>query len=353
MAENDHPHLTTESEHYVTGIALSQFIYGAKSLGIDVQGVLELSGLGKENLIPSARVPGAKYEIALLKLILIYKNNSFGVDIGQQIMPPLYGVLMSLAISSPSLGEALKYMARYQGLATGNCGEVEYAVEGDNYQLTIAMTHQNALVRRHVSECVMTIFCGLLKLITSRQDLSPTEIRLEHAPYSKASQRYFESIVCCPVSWEASDTRMILSKNIHQFQIFGHGEELLRAAETQAQQQLEQISKKLSDLEKIKWHASELMLSSAPRRETVAARLHISTRTLDRRLDEAGLSWQEMVDGLRLQTALQYLSDQEKTIAEVAEKLGFSEIRAFQKRFKTWTGMTPTGYRKDIYKHAQ
>ncbi|WP_445946980.1 AraC family transcriptional regulator ligand-binding domain-containing protein, partial [Shewanella sp.] len=51
----------------------------------------------------------------LLKLILTHKNNSFGVDIGQQIMPPLYGVLMSLALSSHTLGEALQYLTRYQG----------------------------------------------------------------------------------------------------------------------------------------------------------------------------------------------------------------------------------------------
>jgi len=340
----------TECDHYVTGIALSQFIYGAKSLGIDVHGVLELSGLGKEHLIPSARVPGPKYEMAILKLILANKNNSFGVDIGQQIMPPLYGVLMSLALSSPSLGEALKYMARYQGLATGSCGEVEYAIVGENYQLTIAMTHQNPIVRRHVSECVMTMFCSLLRLITARQDLSPKELRFEHQPYSEAARRHLESIVCCPVSWETGDTRMILSENIHQFQILGHGDELLRVAEKQAQQQLEKINKKMSELEKIKWHAGELMLSSAPRRETVATRLQISTRTLDRRLEEAGISWQEMVDSLRFQTALKYLSDPDRTITEIAEKLGFSEIRAFQRKFKIWTSLTPTEYRKEIYK---
>jgi len=340
----------TEHDHYVTGIALSQFIYGAQSLGIDAQGILELSGLDKEHLTPSARVPKAKYEVALLKLILTYKNSSFGVDIGQQVMPPLYGVLMSLALSSPSLGESLKYLARYQGLATGNSGEVEYATIGENYQLTIAMTHQNAVVRRHISECVMTMFCSLLRLITARQDLSPEEIQFEHAPYSDAARRHLESAVCCPVTWGAGETRMIVSESTHQFQIFGHGDELLRAAETQAQQQLEKISNNVSDLEKIKWHAGELMQSSAPRRETVATRLQISTRTLDRRLEEAGMSWQEMIDELRLQTALKYLSDPEITITAIAEKLGFSEIRAFQKRFKVWTGLTPTGYRKEVYK---
>lgn len=340
----------TENHQYVTGIALSQFIYGAKSLGIDTHDALKLAGLGKEHLNPSARVPGSKYEAALLTLLLANKNANFGIDIGQQIMPPLYGVLMSLALSSSSLGDALKYLARYQGLATGNCGDVKYALIEENYQLSIEMTHQNAVIRRHVSECVMIMFCGLLKLITSRQDLSPIEIRLEHVPYSKTTQRYFESIAGCQVIWGFSETQMILSKKIHDFEIYGHGDELLRVAEKQARFQLELINKKMSDLEKIKWHVSQLMLSGTPRREIVATRLQISTRTLDRKLLDAGVSWQEIVDGLRLQKALKYLSDGDKTISEVSQKLGFTEIRAFQKRFKLWTGLTPTAYRKEVYK---
>jgi AraC-like DNA-binding protein len=57
-----------------------------------------------------------------------------------------------------------------------------------------------------------------------------------------------------------------------------------------------------------------------------------------------------MVDDLRLQTAIQYLAEPQLTISEIAEKLGFGEIRAFQRKFKSWTGLTPTGYRKDIIK---
>ncbi len=272
------------------------------------------------------------------------------MDIGQQIMPPLYGVLMSLALSSHTLGEALQYLTRYQGLATGNSGELEYTAIEDHYQLTIAMNHQNPVIRRHVSECVIAMLCGLIKLITARHDLSPIEIQLEHYPYSITTRHHFESTVCCPVSWGTGETRLIIHKNFHRVKIFGHGDELLRLAEKQAQQQLENINKIMTDIEKIKWHVGELMLSSAPRRETIASRLQISTRTLDRRLEEAGISWQEMLDSLRLKAALKYLSDPEITIREISEKLGFSEIRTFQKKFKIWTGLTPTDYRQNIEK---
>ena len=338
----------TQHDQYVTGIALSQFVYGAQSLGIKSQSIINQVGLSEEHLKPSARVPGQQYEMALLKLILAHKNNSFGVDIGQQIIPPLYGVLMSLALSSNSLGEALSYLTRYQALATGSCGEVEYSFDGQDYQLVIAMTHQNPVIRRHVSECVMTMFCNLLRLITARQDLAPNALWFEHAAASESTKRHIESIVKCPVLFDQDDTRMILSDKIHHFQILGHGEDMLRIAEKQAQDQLEIINKKLSTIEKIKWHIIELMQSSTPRRETVANRLQISSRTLDRRLEQADTSWQELVDELRLQLAIEYLSDKQCTISLVAQRLGFSEIRAFQRKFKTWTGLTPTEYRKSL-----
>jgi len=340
----------TLNDQYVTGIALSQFVYGAQSLGIDSHGIINQAGLSEEHLKPSARVPGPKYEMALLRLIFAHKNNSFGVDIGQQIIPPLYGVLMSLALSSNSLGEALNYLARYQAIASGNCGEIEYSSYGQGYQLAIAMTHQNPVIRRHVSECVMTMFCNLLRLVTARQDLAPDELWFEHAPTSESAKKHIESIVKCPVLFEKDDTRMILSDKTHHFHILGHGEDMLRIAEKQAQDQLEMIDKRLSVIEKIKWHIIELMQSSTPRRETVAKRLQISPRTLDRRLEQADTSWQELIDELRLQLAIENLSDNLCTINDLAQKLGFSEIRAFQRKFKTWTGLTPTEYRKNLFR---
>ncbi len=338
----------TEKDHYVTGIALSQFIYGARSLGLDSDRVLKSCGLGQEHLNPQARVPAYQYEMVLLQLILSHKNTCLGADIGQQIMPPLYGVLMSLALSSPSLGDALNYMARYQGLATGNSGDVQYSANGQHYQFSIAMTHRNPLVRRHVAECVMSMLCGLIRLISARESLSPLAIHFEHVPDSRSAQAYLESALACPVQWGASQTGMILDCSTHHLKIFGHGDELLQLAESQARRQLEAVHKKLTDLEKIKWHVSELMCSGAPRREIVADRLNISARTLDRRLAASGLTWQEMIDGLRLKVALDALSDPVITINALADKLGFSDTRTFQKSFKRWTGLSPSDYRKMI-----
>ncbi|MCG8673466.1 MAG: AraC family transcriptional regulator [Pseudomonadales bacterium] len=338
----------TQEGFYVTGIALSQFVLGAESLGVDGKQILACCGLRDEHLNPTSRVPENQYEMLILQLALASKNDSFGADIGQQLMPPLYGSLMSLALSSPTLGEAFKNMSNYQALASGNCGGVDYIITDTGAKFSISMTHHNPVVRIHVAECVLTMFCSLATLVSAKKDLTPEAIYLEHSPYSEFAKRHFEKIVQCPVHWNHEETYMQLGKVLHAYPIHGHGEEALRIAREFAQAQLDNIQAQTSIIETIKWHTRELMQSRSPRRETVAERLGISTSTLDRRLKEAGMNWQELLDNLRVQLAIEYLSNQELSVSEIADKLGFSEIRAFQRRFKRWTGMTPSNYRKEI-----
>jgi len=90
--------------------------------------------------------------------------------------------------------------------------------------------------------------------------------------------------------------------------------------------------------------AAELR-GGTPTAEAVAARLHMSTRTLHRRLAEAGTSFGAELETLRRGLALRYLEDRRVSIAEVAFLLGYSEPRAFHRAFKGWTGQTPGAWR--------
>jgi AraC-like DNA-binding protein len=65
-----------------------------------------------------------------------------------------------------------------------------------------------------------------------------------------------------------------------------------------------------------------------------------------RRADGAeGTSFREILDGLRRDLALRYLSEDRLAIGEAAYLLGFSDASAFHRSFKRWTGKTPAGYR--------
>ena len=331
---------------YVTGIALAQFVLGAEALGMDARAILGKLGLGDEHLTPTAKVPEAQYEMVLLQLSLASQSDSLGADIGQQLMPSLYGVLTSMLLNSPNVAEGLKNFVDYQALATGNCGGIERSVSEDGAEFAVVMTHRNPVVRRLVSECVITLFCNLLKLISGKRELTPQSVWIEHAPSSARARHHLESLLGCPVYWEKASTRIFIDAHTHQLAIAGQGEEMLQMARQVASRQLESLEKRSSSLEAIQWHTRELMLSGTPRREMVASRLGMSPSTLDRRLKDADLNWQEMVDGLRAQMSVDYLSDPSLTIADIAIKLGFADTRAFQRRFKRWTGITPSEFRK-------
>jgi len=82
--------------------------------------------------------------------------------------------------------------------------------------------------------------------------------------------------------------------------------------------------------------------------ETVARTLAMSTRTMQRHLAAAGLSFQEILDNVRRATALRLLREPAATIHEVAFVLGYGDVPSFYRAFRRWTGQTPAEIRKAL-----
>ncbi|MNC61745.1 HTH-type transcriptional regulator VirS [compost metagenome] len=82
-----------------------------------------------------------------------------------------------------------------------------------------------------------------------------------------------------------------------------------------------------------------------PKRETVAQALHLSQRTLQRRLQEEGTSFQTLLDDTRRELAEQYLAQPSMTLLETAYLLGFADPSNFFRAFRRWFDATPGEYR--------
>ncbi len=74
---------------------------------------------------------------------------------------------------------------------------------------------------------------------------------------------------------------------------------------------------------------------------TLADALHLTERTLRRRLDKDGITFQSLLDDVRRDEAVRLLDDHALTVAEIAERLGYSEPRSFRHAYRRWTGKTP------------
>jgi AraC-like DNA-binding protein len=80
----------------------------------------------------------------------------------------------------------------------------------------------------------------------------------------------------------------------------------------------------------------------------VASTLHLSPRTLHRRLEEEGSSFQAIKDALRRDLAINRLAKTRQPLSRIASDLGFADPSAFYRAFVSWTGMAPTHYRQRL-----
>lgn len=89
--------------------------------------------------------------------------------------------------------------------------------------------------------------------------------------------------------------------------------------------------------------------SGPPDVQRAAAALGVSARTLQRKLEEEGTSFKAVLDEARRTLAVSYLRDGSRTVSEVAFLVGFSEVSAFSRAFRRWTGRSAVSYRRGAF----
>ncbi|BFM15568.1 AraC family transcriptional regulator [Maricurvus nonylphenolicus] len=82
--------------------------------------------------------------------------------------------------------------------------------------------------------------------------------------------------------------------------------------------------------------------------DVVAKKLNLSSRTLQRRLQERGSNYQHFVQQVKSTLATKYLKDKNLTIIDIALLLGYRDATSFSTAFKGWHGCSPSEYRRNL-----
>ena len=90
----------------------------------------------------------------------------------------------------------------------------------------------------------------------------------------------------------------------------------------------------------------ELLLNECVSLERTAEHLHVSPRTLQRRLADEASSYNQLLDDVRKTLALEYIRAPRANATDIAMRLGFSDSGSFGRRFKHWTGISFSQYRR-------
>lgn len=111
-----------------------------------------------------------------------------------------------------------------------------------------------------------------------------------------------------------------------------------------ARQELLTISSPLSELQRAITRCVESGHYSV---EAVARQINTSPRALQRQAQEQGFTIRQLLDEARQETALRLIPEPILSITNISNQLGYSDVRAFRRAFKRWTGKSPTQFRRD------
>lgn len=269
-------------------------------------------------------------------------NDNFGLEFGQQFQPHALGLIGYAAISSPTLGAALRNVETYFPAHQG-CSTFHLVADDDIIWLRYQITDPRIANRRQDAELSLGMFCNIFRHALGR-DWAPIEVRFEHArPDSPGEHmRAFNA----PVEFgrpanafafrrEALSARMP-EPDPYLFAII---EGLLRTRRDFAGNPRDLVAT-LRD--QIKMHLE----GRTPSLRDIAVALGMGSASLQRQLREAGVSFNDVLRSAREELALHYLRNSDMPLTDVALCLGYSELSAFSRAFRSWTGITPHRFRR-------
>ncbi|HQV81415.1 MAG TPA: AraC family transcriptional regulator ligand-binding domain-containing protein [Agitococcus sp.] len=277
----------------------------------------------------------------LLERISVAVNDpALGLAIGKRIAPRHVGVLGYLVLSCQSLGEALNRFARYQRLVYDvNPFSVSVDERGMELRWGVEYGKPGALV----DETSIAALFNFLNILTS-QPLHPSYVCFVN-PQPKNLKTYLDYFKC-PVDFEKDFTCVRFPLSFLSIPLLHSDTTLLDLLSQQAEALLLVLPKADMFEEKLQQVIVQSLHEGEPTLPVVAAHLALSSRTLQRRLQERGLVFQDILENTRRELAIRYLQDKTLSLTDIALLLGYSEQSAFNRAFKRWYSEPPKMYRK-------
>ncbi|MDX1802468.1 MAG: AraC family transcriptional regulator ligand-binding domain-containing protein [Alcanivorax sp.] len=261
--------------------------------------------------------------------------------IGALVQPRHVGVLGYLTLTCQTLGEAMLAYQRYESLFYGR-DLVE--VRGDGEQMMVRWPASVSVGELADSVSIAAMITFMRRLVEDPP--VPTRVSFVFEAPSPAICQAYEAFFGCPVVFGASHTCVAFPLHFLAISL-PHSDASLR---TLLDRQAQALLQALPDSDGFDRALQQTMVRLLPEGDVtikrVAAQLHVSVRTLQRRLEQRQLNWQMLLDRTREQLADHYLADRSLTLGDIAMLLGYSEHSAFSRAFRHWTGQTPAQARR-------
>ena len=269
-------------------------------------------------------------------------DEALGLHVAERTHDSAFDLIGHLVSHAPTLREAIGLCAQFQAIIMAD-SHIVLRETGTTASLHYHFSRSAERADRMHSEFVVAGFLRLVRIFGGPGTKVHTA-SFEHP--RPAHHREYTRVFGDIVRFEDTATGLTFDRAaLDRVQLHQHPK-LLTLLRTEAERALERVNGHLRPTDQVKRYLQARPPARIPDIETAARDLGWSARSLRRRLAEEETSYRSLVRATLEVSAGQLLRDPRRSIQETAGALGFSNVGAFHRAFKRWTGMTPAQYRE-------
>jgi AraC-like DNA-binding protein len=304
-----------------------------------VQAMGEL-GLSPAAVAQAAKERGADGAAAFLEVAAeLAGNSALGLALGLRTPINARTPLVYLMMSSATLGDAARHMVRYAPVLYGRPTRIWLEAEpGDR----TAILWGPGKSERQLGEYTAVLLVRLFRHLVDDEALAPVEVRFVHAAPPDPGPQV--AALGAPVRFGQPRNAIVLT-GAQLARPSSHASPPLHALHEKVVAEALPPAVERPLLDRVREAVGAQLEGGPPALGAIARALATSARTLQRRLGEQGLEYQQVVDEVRHQRALALLAEPALSVLAVARAVGYGDASSSHRAFRRWTGTTPAAWR--------
>lgn len=308
--------------------------------GMDSQVILRAVDIDPALLLqPQARIPISAMRRLWTQAVIATGNDAFGLEVAD--ITPFTGFhALGFAIqSSSTVHDAITRLARFYQVVS-NSVQLHYQRDQE-CRLTLLLPEGVERPAQEGIDAFMALFVCRARTLLGPDMQEPLRLSLMRLP--PVNVEAFQQLFRCPIDFAADKNELCFAGDVANRPLLGADPEVALLNDRIVADYLARLHQG-SLRQQLHECLIQSLPSGVPEQATIASRLGLSSRTLQRRLQEEGASFQAVLDDVRFGLAKAYLCTQQYSLGEIGYLLGFSDHSNFSRAFKRWAGITPAEF---------
>ncbi|MEM9574230.1 MAG: AraC family transcriptional regulator ligand-binding domain-containing protein, partial [Pseudomonadota bacterium] len=251
--------------------------------------------------------------------------------------------------SSPTLRDGWDRAQRYVGVVAGVRALEMVRGEKTTEIRFLRLTDETPVGARLSNEATFASFTAICREASGRR-FKPVRVFCGHKFIG--DKAFLEDYIGCLIEDRAGINAVVISNDELALPNAVGDDAISRFFDERVEEMLAETKTVIPLAMQVKSEIGKNLSGGLPNLSDIASVLGMSARTLQRKLSDEGVAFQDLVDQARRELSQRLLSTTQFPLVEIAFLTGFAEQSGFTRAFKRWAGETPRSYRLSSKSHS-